>query len=298
MVCYTEINKEGKEWKQVMGMQQDALQYRGSIYLDGYTYRLSLRFHEGQQQTIEVPHMHPQYELHVVFSGEVMLEQEGLPSTILRTGDCCLVSPLVYHLRRCGSDQTKCCALYIDSPKGAPLCAAKKNAVNLVCAAVMMEYLRGIEAEISGRNISADSSLQCLFTLLLISLIRELNKQPPERPLTVHTTISQQREETIDNYFASHYGQNICARNLADYLGITTRQLARIMQKRYACTFRQHLQEIRLYHARQQLIHSERTILEIANDCGFTDQGAFSVAFRNTIGCTPSQYRQQQRKYF
>lgn len=235
--------------------------------------------------------MHPQYELHGVFQGEVRLEQEGLPSIVLRSGDCCLVSPLVYHLRRCGSEATKCCALYIDCPKGAPLCTAGESGINLVCASVVMQYLRGIEAEISGRNIGADSSVQCLLTLLLISLIREGNQQPPERTLTAHAPISQQREETIDNYFASHYGQDICARDLADHLGITTRQLARIMHKRYSCTFRQHLLEIRLYHARQQLTSSEKTVCQIANDCGFTCQGAFSTAFRKATGCAPSQYR-------
>ena len=274
-----------------MGMLKDALQYQGSIYLDGYTYRLSLRFHEGQQKTVEVPHMHPQYELHAVFQGEVMLEQEGGHSTVLKAGDCCLVSPLVYHLRRCGSDTTKCCALYIDCPRGAPLCAVGEYDVNLICAPVVMQYLWTIEAELSQRKIGTESSVQCLLTLVLISMIRELNKKPTERLLSTRVPISQQREETIDNYFASHYGQDICASDLADHLGITTRQLARIMHKRYGCTFRQHLLELRLYHARQQLINTEDTVLQVANDCGYTSQGAFSTAFRKSTGCTPSQYR-------
>ena len=77
-------------------MEQSAPQYQGNIYLEGYTYRLSLRLYEGQQKTsTAIPHSHPQYELHVVFAGEVVLEQEGLKPITLHSGDCCIVPPLV-----------------------------------------------------------------------------------------------------------------------------------------------------------------------------------------------------------
>ena len=154
-----------------------------------------------------------------------------------------------------------------------------------------MNCLHALEAELSERKIGSDSSIQCLLTLLLICMIRELNNQPEKNRSAVRNPVSQQREETIDNYFASHYRQDIQARDLAEHIGITTRQLSRIMHKRYGCTFRQHLLEIRLYHARRQLTDTEDTVLQIANDCGFTCQGAFSTAFRKATGCTPSQYR-------
>ena len=175
-------------------MQQDAPQYRGSIYLDGYTYRISLRFHEGQRQkTVEIPHTHPQYELHSVFEGEILLEQEGLPPIVLQAGDCCLIPPLVYHLRRCGSDATKCCAVYIDCPKGAPFSTDGGGCVDLRCASAVMNCLHALEAELSERKIGSDSSIQCLLTLLLICMIRELNNQlcaiplvsKGKRPLTI-----------------------------------------------------------------------------------------------------------------
>lgn len=277
-------------------MGQSAPQYQGNIYLDGFTYRLSLRLYEQQQKTAAaVPHSHPQYELHVVFNGEVILEQEGFMPIVLHPGDCCIVPPLVYHLRRVGSDATSCCTLYIDSPKGAPLHIRKHECVNLACAHSIMPYMNTLKDELKNRQLGTDSSIQCLLTLLLVGMIRDLTKLAPNNFSTVAMPASQQREETIDNYFANHYGENISAGDLAAHIGVTTRQLARIMQQRYACTFRQHLLEIRLYHARQQLIHSEKSILQIANDCGFPDQGAFAAAFRKAVGCTPSQYRQQQR---
>lgn len=277
-------------------MEQNLPQCDGSIYLEGYTYRLSLRLYERQQKaTVAVPHSHSQYEFHAVFSGEVVLEQEGLAPIVLHAGDCCIVPPMLYHLRRVGVDETQCCALYIDAPKGAPIHVANRGCMNLVCAQNVMPYLNTLRSEMTARQMGADSSIQCLLTLLLIGIIRELTKLSPKYSSAIRTPVCQQREETIDNYFANHYGEKICARDLAAHIGVTTRQLARIMQQRYDCTFRQHLLEIRLYHARQQLTHSKKTILEIANTCGFADQGAFAAIFRKAIGCSPSQYRQQKR---
>lgn len=275
-------------------MSQDLSRYRSSIYLDGYTYRLSLRIHEGQRQTSgEVPHSHPQYELHAVFSGEAILEQEGLPPIIMKPGDCVLIPPHAYHLRRLRSDDTRCCTLYIDSPKGALFHIDSQTGVSMVCAPLLMGYLNALEEEFSVWQPGSDGCIQSLLTLLLVAVVRELSHLPKnvsaEKP-----PVFTQREEFIDNYFASQYSRDISAKDLADCLGITTRQLARIMQKRYGCTFRQHLQEIRLYHARQQLINTKTPIWQIANDCGFTCQGAFATAFRKQSGYTPSAFRERK----
>lgn len=276
-------------------MQQDLPQYRGSIYLDGCTYQLSLRIHEGQRHTSgQVPHNHPQYELHAVFSGEAVLEQEGFPPVVLQPGDCCVIPPHTYHLRRLKFEETRCCTLYIDSPKGAPFQVAGQSCIRLACAPLLTGYLNALEAELGVRQIGSEGSIQSLLTLLLVAMMRELSNLPqkclPREPLPVF----QQREEFIDNYFASHYWQDVSASDLAAHLGITTRHLARVMQKRYGCTFRQHLLKIRLYHARQQLTNSELPIWQIANRCGFTCQSAFATAFRKQSGCTPSQFRDRK----
>ena len=273
----------------------DLPHYRCSVYLEGFTYRLSFRIHEGQRQTTaEVPHNHPQYELHAVFHGEITLEQEGVPPVSLRTGECCVVAPHVYHLRRLKTDDTQCCTLYIDGPKGAHLHGVHPGCTQLACTPVLMGYLQVLRQEIDSRQIGSDSSIRSLLTLLLITVIRELSSLPHHSTPGEKLSVAQQREETIDNFFASHYGQDVSAKDLADHLEITPRHLARVMQQRYGCTFRQHLLEIRLYHARQRLINSREPIWKIANDCGFVSQGAFATAFRKQVGCTPSQYRMEK----
>ena len=103
--------------------------------------------------------------------------------------------------------------------------------------------------------------------------------------------LSQQRDDLMDNYFAVYYAQEISATDLAQKLNITTRHLARIMQQRYGCTFRQHLQDIRLHHARTYLSTTQMPAYKIATVCGFASHAAFATAFEKQMGCSPTQYR-------
>ena len=101
-------------------------------------------------------------------------------------------------------------------------------------------------------------------------------------------------EDSIDDFFSLHYAEEIRIGDLAEQIGITPRHLARIMQHSYGCTFRQRLLEIRLYHAREYLTTTQLPISQIAIRCGFTAESAFSAAFRKSVGCTPTQYRNRQ----
>lgn len=269
--------------------------YCCSVYIDGYTYQLSICFQSGHRNHVgELPHSHAQCELHGVFRGEIKLEIEGTEAINLQKGDCCLVPPQLYHLRRINSEDVHCCAVSIESPKGAPLNVCLLGCSKMQCSEVLIGYLTALENELHSRQFGTDASVQSLCTLLVTALIRERILLPKTVKMAKPTTAG--RAELIDNFFANYYGQDITARSLADYIGITTRQLSRIMQKRYGCTFRQRLLEIRLYHARDQLIATEKNVGQIAADCGFTCQGAFSTAFNNQVGCTPSQYRKLNRK--
>lgn len=266
--------------------------YRSSVYLDGYTYQLSLCFHtEQQENTGELPHSHAQCELHALLQGEATLEPEGYPTLTLRAGDCCMIPPRVYHLRRFASGPVRCAVLSIGCPKGAPLLDCEFDCIYLRCASAVIGYLTALEQEVAVRQIGTEGSIQSWFTLLLTAILRELTALPQE-PASARR-IPMRREELIDNYFARYYGQDISAQDLAGHIDVTTRQLARIMQQRYGCTFRQHLLEIRLYHARQCLTSTDASIWQIATACGFSNQGAFATAFRRQVGCTPSQYRQR-----
>ena len=141
-------------------------------------------------------------------------------------------------------------------------------------------------------QLGADTSLQSLCALILITVLRELTGAPKALPPRKHTA-TLPYGDVIDNYFAMHYFDSISAADMAARIGVTTRQLSRIMQQHYGCTFRQRLLEIRLYHAQQYLTNTANPVWQIAIACGFTGEGSFHTAFRKSLGCTPSEYRKQ-----
>jgi transcriptional regulator GlxA family with amidase domain len=56
-----------------------------------------------------------------------------------------------------------------------------------------------------------------------------------------------------------------------------------------------YLAEIRLGHARDRLSGSRDPIAAIALDAGFSEQSAFSRAFRRRYGESPAAYRRENR---
>jgi LacI family transcriptional regulator len=84
--------------------------------------------------------------------------------------------------------------------------------------------------------------------------------------------------------------------DLADRLAVHRRTL----ERRFAAVLgRTPLEEIRLARittARQLLVGSNMTIVQIAESCGYDSLKGMGQAFRKVVGCTPSAYRRAMRR--
>ena len=268
--------------------------YSRDIYLDGYTYEISIQFPEEERRSAgTVPHNHSRYELHAVADGQIVLEFEDRSSVHLQKGDCYVIPPQIYHLRRVQEGAMGCFTMFISSSKRTPLYL--RDVCSLASTQEIIRLFRCLEEEFKNRRVGSDLMIQSLCAQLLVSVLRELTMTVKPRQPSVQIT-QQKRDDLMDNYFATHYGQDIDMKDLAQKLGITTRQLSRIMQKRYGKTFCQHLLEIRLFHARNYLVTTELPLYRIAILCGFANQSAFSTAFRKCMGCSPTQYRKSKQE--
>jgi len=79
----------------------------------------------------------------------------------------------------------------------------------------------------------------------------------------------------------------------AQHAGISPGHFSHLLKERTGRSFTELLRQCRVDLACELLAHSERTLADIADCCGFCDQSYFTRVFRDVKGMTPRQYREQ-----
>lgn len=79
--------------------------------------------------------------------------------------------------------------------------------------------------------------------------------------------------------------------SLSQELGLTKFHVIRVFKKNYGLTPHQFLLNLRLGFAQNFLLNSDKTILDISMDCGFSDLRNFNKLFAKRTGQPPSSYR-------
>lgn len=78
---------------------------------------------------------------------------------------------------------------------------------------------------------------------------------------------------------------------IAENLGISTRQLERLFGKYLNASPKRYFMEMRLDRARNLLLQSEASVTEVAIACGFENPGHFSRVYRANFGITPQMQK-------
>ena len=78
-------------------------------------------------------------------------------------------------------------------------------------------------------------------------------------------------------------------RSLQKRLGLTVKTVHRLFAKETAMSFAQWRQQARLLRALQRIAGGDR-IIDVAFDCGYASQSAFTAMFRRHFGMPPSEF--------
>ena len=101
----------------------------------------------------------------------------------------------------------------------------------------------------------------------------------------------QDRTREIQFFLEQNYDQAIGLSDVADHLGLTEAYLARCMKKYFGTTLINYLYDIRLAHAREDLVSSRKSLTRVSFDNGFPNLTAFDKRFAEKYGSTPAMYR-------
>ena len=117
------------------------------------------------------------------------------------------------------------------------------------------------------------------------------NKLPvPSNKLSVHLLQEENTLLVIDEIFLCRYA-DITLEQLADSIGLSTRQAQRLLEKNYNKSFSSMKLEARMAAAETLLRNSSLKITEISNRIGYSSIEHFSNAFKKFYKVSPGQYR-------
>ena len=129
---------------------------------------------------------------------------------------------------------------------------------------------------------------------LLYQFFSYLAKSPGVYHPGEQHTESQYVAKAIE-FIKVNYQSPITVQQIADYVSLNRCYLSTLFQKNVHFSPQQFLKKYRITRAAELLADSDHLIRNIAYSCGYTNELAFTKAFRQVTGLSPSEYRRNNR---
>lgn len=110
------------------------------------------------------------------------------------------------------------------------------------------------------------------------------------RELKKENVISVHIRKCID-YIYNHLSEKITVEAVAGYLQIHPTYLSKLFSKEVGMSFKSFVMNARVNAAKNMLVYSDFSYMEIALSLGFSSQSAFIRTFGQITGMTPGKYR-------
>ncbi len=133
--------------------------------------------------------------------------------------------------------------------------------------------------------------------------IQKLDKQPEvqDKPNTSEGLLDQEMRSSILQEVKKQVKEQALYRNseltlatLAEHIGISVHHLSETLNQQGGKNFNQFINEYRVAEVCEQLKQkSDRKLIDIALDTGFSSKSSFNATFKKLTGKTPSVYRQE-----
>lgn len=221
-------------------------------------------------------HAHPRGQLLYAIEG-VMIVRSAAGSWVVPPNRALwLVAGLEHEVRMAG--EVKIRTVFIDARRIGNL--PVKSSVIDVSALLRELIVAAVRVPADYREDSRDDRLM----RLLVDELRESDVLPLHLPVP-----TEPRLRTICQTLIDQPAESSTAEQWAARLNVTAKTVHRLFVKETGMTFAQWREQARLLFALRRIASGER-IIDVAFDCGYASQSAFTAMFRRHFGMPPSAF--------
>ena len=138
--------------------------------------------------------------------------------------------------------------------------------------------------------------LQALYYQMLHVLIANFMVKTEEAKVLFDHNSDKERISEIQSYIQGHYQSPISLNDLAEQMFLTPAYLSKYIKKKFGMTFIDYLNNIRLFHAVDELVYTNKSLTHIAMDNGFCTSAALNKSFKKVFNMSPGEYRKSAEK--
>lgn len=137
--------------------------------------------------------------------------------------------------------------------------------------------------------------LKTLYYRLLQILVENFLVRSDDRRFMNEKNPDEDRLTEIINYIHANYEKRLSLNELAEHLYLSVPYLSKYIKRNMGMNFVDYINKIRLFHAVDDLLYTDKSIMNIALDNGFANAAAFNELFKKVYNAKPSEYRHQMR---
>ena len=252
-------------------------------------------------------HWHSEYEIIRVISGRFELSINGRHIQ-LEAGEYAFIGGGLLHGGTPFDCRYQCMVFHMEFfTRNLPICPPELGSIQMNelllperLTAGEEKYIRPLREAFEAMARSETSPAGRLLAVgdlcRFFALILEDGRCRPRAGISLKVKKKITQYKKVLSYIEEHYAEKITLDELAGCL---------CMNKNYFCKFFydltqrspvEYLNYYRIETACGQLLRSDKTITEVALDCGFSDVSYFIKVFKKYKGVTPSQYEAQARQ--
>lgn len=235
------------------------------------------------------PHIHKQLELLYVISGSIEVTING-NSKLLNSHDLSICFPNLIHSTNTPNNSLVVLIIFDSS-----LLSLYSNELNNMYPSepfVINNYNKDINYSVE-KMLSYSARLHDYRNYIghLYNLVSAIISKLTLNLSSQHTRLDSSR--LILEYINNNFTDDICLDSLAGSLNMSKYYISHIFSQKIKMSFTQYLNRCRIDYSRQLLKTTNKSITDIAFECGFNSCRTFFRVFKQLYQITPKEYREQ-----